>query len=247
MARIILDVPICDQNPTIKVQNEFLIDRMLKDDQNSHYTTQYRSNDLSMFPNNMNNLSPLATPLSDHRDIDALSDAGTYIIEDDGDIAQDAETEQDYEPKEDTNDHSSVSTSSVTSPFRRSITKRRNRHGTFDIQGLVSNNSQSVTRPVVDINSPHNDLSSSTASSKSSSSSLLSVPTESDSSPRKEPDGASNHLVSHQQSPKEQLFHRPRPTTLLEQKRPITPPQTQIKPAECFGICFVFVVSDIEP
>ena len=99
-------------------------------------------------------------------------------------------------------------------------------------EGLQSTSTtQTVNRPIVDTTTPTHDLSppSSTSSSSrnsSCSSSLLSLPTESDiSSLRKEPEGASPYTIDDKSS----LHLRQR------QKRPITPPQNSIKPAECFG------------
>ena len=231
---VFVDVPLCEHQPLKKIQNEFLIDRMLKDDDNR----SYRSPNHSQCSTSLNQPSPLVTPSGDHRDIDALSDAGTYIIEDDGDIAQDDEPERDIEPVHDSNDQASVTSSSVSSPFRRYVTTKRGRHGTFDIQGLASSNVPAVNRPIVDSNPSNRDLSSPSSSSSSrhssSSSSLLSLPTESDHSVRKEPEGASHHTMDDQSS-NGLVYTRQRPTTLLQQKRSITPPQNPIKPAECFG------------
>jgi hypothetical protein len=205
------------------IQNDFLIDRMLKDDSNSNFTSQHRSPNQSSYTNVLNHISPALTPSSDHRDIDALSDAGTYIIEDDIDIAQDDEPEQDIEQENDIDEQHSPS--SKSSPFKRYATTKRNRHGTFDIHA-----------PIVDI--PTHDLSSPTSSSvsanSSSSSSLLSLPTESDNNIRKEPEGASHHIINDKSSTG-LVYSRQRPNTLSQQKRSITPPQNQIKPAECFG------------
>ena len=118
-----LDVPLCETQPLKKVQNDFLIDRMLKDDDDVHFSSQYRST-------NLNSSSSLVTPSSDQRDIDTLSDAGTYIIEDDADIAQDDEPEgEDVIPP--TNDPP------TPSPFRRYVSTKRHRHGTFDLRRIT--------------------------------------------------------------------------------------------------------------
>ena len=230
----VADVPLCEHQPLKKIQNEFLIDRMLKDDDQR----LYRSPNPSACTTTLNHSSPLVTPSSDHRDVDALSDAGTYIIEDDGDIAQDDEPERDLEHVPDSNDPASASSSSVSSPFRRYVTTKRNRHGTFDIHGLPSPNVSVVNRPIVDSNPVPHDLSSPSSSTSSrhssSSSSLLSFPAESDRHVRKEPEGASHHTMD-DQSANTLVYTRQRPATLLQQKRPITPPQNPIKPAECFG------------
>ena len=215
---------------------------MLKDDNNSNFTSQHRSSNQSSFTNVLNHTSPVLTPSSDHHDIDALSDAGTYIIDDDIDIAQDDEPEQDIEQLNDTNEQNSPSTSSKSSPFKRYATTKRNRHGTFDIHSISSSSTattHTVNRPIVDI--PTHDLSSPTSSSisanSSSSSSLLSLPTESDNSIRKEPEGASHYILDDKSSTS-LIYARQRPNTLSQkqqQQRSITPPQNQLKPSECFG------------
>jgi len=233
----LLDVPFCDNPLLKKIQNDFLIDRMLKDGNNSNLSSPHRS---------INHTSPLVTPSSDHHDIDALSDAGTYIIEDDIDIARDDEPEQDIEQQNEIQEHNSPSLS-TSSPFRRYATTKRNRHGTFDIHRISSPTTAATThtvnRPIVDLNIPTHDLSSPSSSSSlsssanlSSSSSLLSLPTESDISIRKEPEGSSHHNATDKSSTAI-IYARQRPNTLLSQsQRSITPPQNQIKPAECFGI-----------
>ncbi|CAF0756505.1 unnamed protein product [Adineta ricciae] len=244
-----LDVPICENQPVKKIQNDFLIDRMLKDETNSNYSSQHRSINQSSYTNVLNHSSPLVTPSSDHHDIDALSDAGTYIIEDDLDIAHDDEPEQDIEepPPQQQQQHNDTQESissplSTSSPFKRYATTKRNRHGTFDIHGISSSSStatstHAVTRPIVDLNIPTHDLSSPSSSSSanlSSSSSLLSLPTESENSIRKEREDVS-HKINGTKSSNGLTYVRQRPNTLLSQ-RPITPPQNQIKPAECFVI-----------
>ncbi len=238
-----LDVPLCENQSLQKIQNDFLIDRMLKDDNNSNFTSQQRSPNQSSYTNVLNHPSPLATPSSDHHDIDALSDAGTYIIEDDIDIARDDEPEQDIEQKNDTQEQTSPS---VSSSFKRYAKTKRNRHGTFDIHSISSSSittatTHNVHRPVVDLNIPTHNLSSPSSSSSSSSSSanlsssssLLSLPTESDNSIRKEPEGASHYFIDDKSSTG-LIYARQRPNSLSKQ-RCITPPQNPTKPAECFG------------
>ncbi|CAF3855915.1 unnamed protein product [Adineta steineri] len=238
------NVPLCENQSLKKIQNDFLIDRMLKDENN-------RSSNQSSFTNVLNHTSPLMTPSSDHHDIDALSDAGTYIIEDDLDIARDDEPEQDIEQQNEIEENNSSPTSS---PFKRYATTKKNRHGTFEIHAISSPTSSTTTttsttahtvnRPIVDLNIPTHDLSSPSSSSSSSSanlsssSSLLSLPTESDNSVRKEPEGASHYTIDTKSS-NGVIYARQRPNTLLPQ-RPITPPQNQIKPAECFVISPTF-------
>jgi len=240
----LLDVPLCENPSLKKIQSDFLIDRMLKDNNNLSFSSQQRSPTQSSYTNILNHVSPLLTPSSDHHDIDTLSDAGTYIIEDDIDIARDDEPEQDIEPQNDTQEQNS---STLSSPFRRYAATKKNRHGTFEIHPLSSptssTKSQTVNRPIVDSNIPTHDLSSPSSSSSSSpsssanlssSSSLLSLPTESDNSIRKEPEGAS-HFIIDDKSSTGLIYARQRPNTLLQQPRSITPPQNQIKPSECFG------------
>lgn len=240
---------------------------MLKDDQNSHLSSQQRSPNQSSYTNILNHASPLLTPSSDHHDIDALSDAGTYIIEDDIDIAHDDEpSEQDTEPQNDTKEQQTIAT--VPSSFRRYATTKKNRHGTFEIHPITSptssTNSQTVNRPVVDLNVPTHDLSSPSSSTSSpsssanisSSSSLLSLPTESDNSIRKEPEGASQFTINDKSSTG-LIYARQRPNSLSQQTRSVTPPQNQIKPSECFGmtkkkrksieIFFIFIFLVISP
>jgi hypothetical protein len=147
-----------------------------------------------------NHTLDLLTPSSDHHDIDALSDAGTYIIEDDVDMAQNNNSE----PK-----------MNASSLHRRYVNQTRNRHGTFDIQGLKPATEHTIDRPLVDLNSPTHDLSS----SSSSSSSLISP------------------LVENDFSILNSFTHAP--TTLLQQQST----QNQIKPAECFGKKTVFKYS----
>jgi len=226
-----LDVPICDPQPLKKVSNEFLIDRMFKDDH------QFRSSPQSSCSNSFNLSTSLATPSSEqHRDIDALSDAGTYIIEDDADdVAQDDDPEVEPEPPVVTQPKSAPPQNPMSSPFRRYVSSKRHRHGTFEIRTLA----QTVHRPVVDTNTPTRDLSSPSSSSSSSrksscSSSLLSLPTETETSLRKEPEGASHHILDDKSSTNLNSNARERP------KRPATPPQNLIKPAECFVISPTF-------
>ena len=244
-----IDVPICEHHRLKKIQNEFLINRMLKDDENSSSNSFHRPGNPSTYPTVLNHVSPLITPSSDHGDIDALSDAGTYIIEDDGDIARDDEPEQDIIQPIDHKEQGAL----ISSPFRRYATKQRHRHGTFDIHGVSSPSASIVNRPVVDLNVPTHDLVSplsslSSTHSSSSSSSLLSLPTESEHSVRREPEGASHHF-NDDKSFDGLVYARKRPNTLMQQKRPITPPQTHIKPAECFGTltrrCFFPVVNRV--
>ena len=232
------DVPLCENPSLKKVQNDFLIDRMLKDEMNSNYASQQqqqRSPNQSSYTNVLNHAAPV-----DHHDIDALSDAGTYIIEDDIDIARDDEPEQDLEQPE---QNQTPEQTSSSSSFKRYTKTRKNRQGTFDIHAIVSTTTtattgaQPVNRPVVDSNIPTHDLSPSSSSSSanlSSSSSLLSLPTESDNSIRKEPEGASHYIID-DKSPTGLIYARQRPNSLSQQQRSITPPQNQIKPSECFG------------
>jgi len=87
-----------------------------------------------------------------HHDIDALSDAGTYIIDDD-------ESEQKLNLS-----------SASTSAFKRYGNQTKTRHGTFDIHGLISSTAHTIHRPVVDSNIPKHDLSVLSSSSSSNSS-----------------------------------------------------------------------------
>ena len=218
---------------------------MLKDESNPSYSSQQRSPNQSSYPNILTQASPLHTPSSDHHDADALSDAGTYIIEDDLDIARDDEPEPDIDQPTQENQIEQPTTSNA---FKRYAKTKHTRHGTFDIHALTSSPStatttQTVNRPIVDLNIPTHDItspSSSTSSANlSSSSSLLSLPTESDNSTRKEPEGASHYLPDDSTSSAALIYARQRPTSLSQQQqpqhRPITPPQSQLKPAECFG------------
>ncbi|CAF0776324.1 unnamed protein product [Rotaria sp. Silwood1] len=219
---------------------------MLKDESNSNFTLQHRSSNQQSYINVLNHSSPLLTPSSDHHDIDALSDAGTYIIEDDVDIARDDEPEQDIEQQNDTQDNTSPP--STSSSFKRYAATKKNRHGTFDIHGTSSKTTHTVNRPIVDLNVPTHDLSLPSSSSSSSSSansspssSLLSLPTETDNSIRKEPEGASHHINIDDKSSTGVIYAVQRPNTLLQQQpRCITPPQNLIKPAECFVISPTF-------
>ena len=81
-------------------------------------------------------------------DLDAVSECGTYIIEDD--------------PLDEKN----------TVSFKRYVRPEGLRHGTFDIHGLLSSTSNTIHRPVVDKNIPKGNL---YFSSSSSNSSLVSV------------------------------------------------------------------------
>jgi len=85
-----------------------------------------------------------------NHDIDTLSDAGTYIIDDD-------ESEQKLN-------------SSSSSSFKRYGNQTKTRHGTFDIHGLISSTAHTIHRPVVDSNIPKHDLSVLSSSSSSNSS-----------------------------------------------------------------------------
>lgn len=82
------------------------------------------------------------------KNLDTVSESGTYIIDDDDD--------QDEK---------------INRSFKRYIRSDKHRHGTFDIHGLLSSTSHEIHRPVVDTNMLGENLS---MSSSSSSSSLLS-------------------------------------------------------------------------
>lgn len=218
---------------------------MFKDEMNTNYVSQQqRSPNQSSYTNVLNHASPILTPSSDHHDIDALSDAGTYIIEDDSDIARDDEPEQDLEQPSASIEHeqNNLSQSESPSTFKRYTKTRKNRQGTFDIHALATSSSSTVpsntvNRPIVDSNVPTHDLSLSSSSSSanlSSSSSLLSLPTESDNSIRKEPEGASHYMIDDKSSTG-LIYARQRPNSLSQQQCSITPPQNPIKPSECFG------------
>ncbi|CAF5227721.1 unnamed protein product, partial [Rotaria magnacalcarata] len=57
---------------------------------------------------------------------------------------------------------------------------------------------------------------------------------------RKEPEGASHHILDDKSSTG-LVYARQRPNTLLpQQQRSVTPPQNPIKPAECFVISPTF-------
>jgi hypothetical protein len=158
-----------------------------------------------------NHTPNLLTPSSDHYDIDALSDAGTYIIEDDPDIVQDDITEQ--------NNNSSSS-------FKRYANPSKHRHGTFDIHGMISSAAHTIHRPVVDSNIPTRDIPSPSLSNSSSLSSVHSFSNENDQSIQKDVENASENKSSN--------GLKSASNTLLQQKS-TTPPKIQIKPAECFG------------
>jgi len=144
---------------------------MFKDEMNSNYASQQqqqRSPNQSSYTNVLNHATPVLTSSVDHHDIDALSDAGTYIIEDDIDIARDDEPEQDLEQPE---QNQTPEQTSSSSSFKRYTKTRKNRQGTFDIHAIVSTTTattteaQAVNRPVVDLNIPTHDLSPSSSSS----------------------------------------------------------------------------------
>ncbi|UJR13378.1 hypothetical protein I4U23_000395 [Adineta vaga] len=99
-----------------------------------------------------NKTSNLHTPSSDQHDTDALSDAGTYNIDDD-----------DVDPIQDTklNPSSSIA--------KRYVNQSKTRHGTFDLRGIIPQTSHTVNRPVVDVNIPTRDLSLSSNTSSASS------------------------------------------------------------------------------
>ncbi|CAF3076528.1 unnamed protein product [Rotaria sp. Silwood2] len=82
----------------------------------------------------------------DHSHRHPMRDAGTYIIEDDGDIAYDDELEQQ---------------NNSSSAFKRYINQTKTRHGTFDIHRFVSSTTQTINRPIIDSNIPTNELVSS--------------------------------------------------------------------------------------
>ena len=195
---------------------------MLKDDSN---TSQNRSSNQLSYVNVLNHSSPLLTPSSDHHDIDALSDAGTYVIEDDIDIARD---DEDIEQKNDAQEKISQ-TSTTSSSFKRYATSQRNRHGTFDIHGVSSKLTHNVNRPIVDLNVSTHDLSSPLSSS--SSSSLLSLPTESDNSIRKEPEDTSHYMIDDKSSTSV-VYARQQSN---KHQCPTSSSQNPIKPAEYFG------------
>lgn len=169
--------------------------------------------------------SSLRTPSSDYRDLDGLSDAETYVIEDAADVAQDDQPEQDVE-------ENLQQTTPVQQPMmRRYANRAKNRHGTFDIQGMLSAVANTIHRPIVDANIPTRDQTSAISNS-STSSSLVSHSADLDSnlistsSDEHQPAHTLGH-VQHRQ--------RQRPTSLVEQQSH-TPPQHLVKPAESFGM-----------
>jgi hypothetical protein len=155
--------------------------------------------------------SNLLTPSSDYNDIDTLSDAGTYIIDDDINIEQDEQSEQKI---------------NSSSSFKRYVNPTKNRHGTFDIHGLISSKAHTVHRPVVDSNIPTHDLPSSSLSNSSSLSSLLSFTNDNDQNTHSDVENAAGNKLSNDMKTVS--------NTLLQQQS-TTPPKKQIKPAECFG------------
>ncbi|CAF1224718.1 unnamed protein product [Rotaria sordida] len=134
----------------------YTFDMTTKDEENFHCPLDIQLCD--------NQTSNIVIPSSDHHDIDTLSDSGTYIIEDDGDIAHDDELEQ---------------KNNSSSTFKRYVNQIKNRHGTFDIHQLVSSTTKTINRPIIDSNISTNEF-------ISSSSSLLSFSNENDHNIHKE-------------------------------------------------------------
>ena len=160
--------------------------------------------------------SSLRTPSSDYRDLEGLSDAETYVIEDEADVARDDQPEHDIE-------ENLQQTTPVQQPLmRRYANRAKNRHGTFDIQGMLSAVANTIHRPIVDSNIPTRDRTSS---------SLVSHSAELDLNPISSP--------TEEHNPTHTLLHVPqqqqRPTSLIEPSSR-TPPQHLIKPAESFGM-----------
>lgn len=151
----------------------------------------------------------LNTPSSD---IDTLSDAGTYIIEDDIDTAQNNNSEQNRKS---------------SSLLKRYVNPDKDRRGTFDIHGLVPPTTRTINRPIVDLHIPTHDESS---SSSSLASSLISSPIENELNILKESEVSTQNKSSNSFSYV--------PNTLLQQRSitpPPPPPQNRVKPSECFG------------
>ncbi|CAF0921293.1 unnamed protein product [Rotaria sordida] len=134
----------------------YTFDMTTKDEENFHCPSDIQLCD--------NQTSNIIIPSSDHHDIDTLSDSGTYIIEDDGDIAHDDELEQ---------------KNNSSSTFKRYVNQIKNRHGTFDIHQLVSSTTKTINRPIIDSNISTNEF-------ISSSSSILSFSNENDDNIHKE-------------------------------------------------------------
>ncbi|CAF4072921.1 unnamed protein product [Adineta steineri] len=158
-----------------------------------------------------NNTLNFHTRSAEFHDIDVLSDAGTYIIDDDIDVIQTDISKQKINPP--------------PSTLRRYVNQTNNRHGTFDIHGLISPNPHTVIRPIVDMNIPTRDLSSSSSNSSSSSSSIHSFPDELEHTFHNDSTVQFQNNVSNN-------FNYERNTLLQQQLK--TPPKNQIKPVECF-------------
>ncbi|CAF3711818.1 unnamed protein product [Rotaria sp. Silwood1] len=156
-------------------------DMTTKDEENLNYSSDVQLCD--------NHTSDFVIPSSDHHDIDTLSDAGTYIIEDDNELEQ--------------KNNSSLA-------YKRYVCQTKNRHGTFDIHQLITSTTQTINRPIIDLNISKNDL----VSSSSSSSSIVSFSNENDHNIHNELENQSSNDTSN---------------ILLQ-----SPSQNQIKPAEYF-------------
>lgn len=87
------------------------------------------------------------------RDPDAVSDTGTYTIDDDGEPVQ------------------NIKRNPTSSILKRYVSETKARHGTFELQGKIPTRSH----PVVDVNIPTRDLRSPTFSDASSGSSIHSI------------------------------------------------------------------------
>ncbi|CAF1178035.1 unnamed protein product [Adineta ricciae] len=97
----------------------------------------------------------IRTPSSDHPETDELSDAGTYIIDDDVDAVQDPKSKAQLVPS--------------SSILKRYVNQTKTRHGTFELRGAIAQTIHTVNRPVVDANIPRRELSQSSNSSPASS------------------------------------------------------------------------------
>jgi hypothetical protein len=99
--------------------------------------------------------SPQTRSAAQH-DLDAVSDTGTYTIENDDDQVQDVKPKPTLKPS--------------SSVLKRYVNESKSRHGTFDLHGMISAAMHTVTRPVVDMNIPTRDLPSASSNSSSLSS-----------------------------------------------------------------------------
>ncbi|CAF3591259.1 unnamed protein product [Rotaria socialis] len=126
-----LDFPSSEKNSyrTLIKSELHRFDKIMNDEENLDFQSNAQLYD--------NEISNFLVPLSNHHDADALSDAGTYIIEDETDI------QEDYEPEQKTNTLSSI---------KKNQNQTKYLHETFYMDRLGFSATPMINRPIIDLN-----------------------------------------------------------------------------------------------